>query len=69
MEEVVLLLPQVITVYYKTSFNVYDCLQYLVEVIFPELSKFVIPLKSLYQSDNNLCRAQLKRKRTQSYFA
>jgi hypothetical protein len=69
MEEVVLLLPQVITVYYKTSFNVYDCLQNLVEVIFPELSKFVIPLKSLYQSDNNLCRAQLKRKRTQSYFA
>jgi hypothetical protein len=69
MEEVVLLLPQVITVYYKTSFNVYDCLQYLVEVIFPELSKFVVPLKSLYQSDNNLCRAQLKRKRTQSYFA
>ena len=69
MEEVVLLLPQMITVYYKTSFNVYDCLQYLVEVIFPELSKFVIPLKSLYQSDNNLCRAQLKRKRTQSYFA
>ena len=69
MEEVVLLLPQVITVYNKTSFNVYDCLQYLVEVIFPELSKFVIPLKSLYQSDNNLCRAQLKRKWTQSYFA
>lgn len=68
MEEVVFLLSQVITVYYKTSFNVYDCLQYLVEVIFPELSKFVIPLKSLYQSDNYLCRAQLKRKRTQSYF-
>lgn len=35
MEEVVLLLPQVITVYYKTSFNVYDCLQNLIEIILP----------------------------------
>ena len=47
MEKIILLLSQVIPVYNKTSLDVHYCWKYLVEVILPKLSEFVVSLESL----------------------